>query len=66
MSPLRALARAIRRCHLRLRISQLQALNARPDLWRHDSKLQRDLLEAKLSELRCELCVLEMQAGTQP
>lgn len=58
----RRIARAWRMHRLQVRITQLVMLRARPDLWEYTDPLQRDLLEARLAELRCELNVLEMQA----
>lgn len=55
------LALRIRRASLRSRISQLQALLARPDLMLHSEALPRAMYEAKLAELRCELYSLEEQ-----
>lgn len=57
----RHIARAWRMHRLQVRISQLVMLRARPDLWEYTEPLQRDLLEARLAELRCELHTLEMQ-----
>lgn len=55
---LRRMGRALRRAHLRLRISQLRQLLASPDLMLHADALTRTMVEAKLAELRCELQAL--------
>lgn len=62
----RKLGRAWRMHSLRVRIHQLLVLRSRPDLWNTASPLQRDLLEARLAELRCELHSLQLQQGGQP
>lgn len=57
----RRVVRAWRMHSLRVRIHQLLVLRGRPDLWAYTEPLQRDLLEARLAELRCELHSLELQ-----
>jgi hypothetical protein len=58
MHLLRCIDRALRRAHLRMRISQLRQLLTSPDLMLNADALTRAMVEAKLAELRCELFAL--------
>lgn len=57
----RRLARSVRRGHLRLRIAQLEDIVETAGQQRCVAADDLALYSARLAELRCELCVLEMQ-----